>query len=319
MGLDVAGLLTLYIIIPCYNEEEVLPWSLGKLLTLVGRLKAEVSTTARLLFVDDGSRDRTWQLISEAAREHRCVSGLKLAHNVGHQNALWAGMEQAAHRCDAIVSIDADLQDDETAIIDMARQVQQGCDIVYGVRRERKTDTWFKRTSAQAFYRIMQTADKNILYNHADFRMMTRRAVQALMQYPERNMFLRGIVRQLGFSEGFVYYDRTARTAGESKYPLGKMISFSIDGITSFSTAPLKFITFAGLGMTLVALFFIIYALYEHATGHTIEGWTSMLVSLWFIGGVITTGVGITGVYIGKIYTEVKRRPRYFVDRTANF
>ena len=187
------------------------------------------------------------------------------------------------------------------------------------MRKERKTDTWFKRVTAQTFYRIMQTADKNILYNHADFRMMSKRAVEALMQYPERNMFLRGIVRQLGFKEGFVYYDRTARTAGESKYPLGKMISFSIDGITSFSTAPLKFITFAGLAMTLVAVIFIVYALYEHAIGRTIEGWTSILVSMWLIGGVITTGVGITGVYIGKIYTEVKRRPRYFVDKKLNF
>ena len=310
--------MKLYIVIPCYNEEEVLPWSLERLTALITRLRDELSVEARLLLVDDGSRDRTWQLISDAADRHPEVSGLKLAHNVGHQNALWAGLEQAVDRCDATVSIDADLQDDESAIVDMARQVLQGCDIVYGVRKERKTDTWFKRTTAQAFYRVMQTADKNMLYNHADFRMMTRRAVQALMQYPERNMFLRGIVRQLGFNEGYVYYDRTARTAGESKYPLKKMISFSIDGITSFSTAPLKFITFAGLTMTLVALIIIVYALYEHFTGHTIEGWTSILVSLWFIGGVVTTGVGITGVYIGKIYTEVKRRPRYFVDKTIN-
>lgn len=310
----------LCILVPCYNEQEVFAWSLGKLLALTQRLRHEAATEARLLFVDDGSRDATWQLISDAARDHSEVCGLKLAHNVGHQNALWAGMEQAVGQFDAIVTIDADLQDDETAIIDMARQVRDGGrDIVYGVRRERKTDTWFKRTSAQAFYRIMQTADRNILYNHADFRMMSRRAVEALMQYPERNMFLRGIVRQLGFSEGFVYYDRTARTAGESKYPLTKMVSFSIDGITSFSTAPLKFITFAGLAMTLVAMAFIVYALAEHFTGHTIEGWTSMLVSLWFIGGVVTTGVGITGVYIGKIYTEVKRRPRYFVDKKLNF
>ena len=310
--------MILYIVIPCYNEEEVLPWSLERLTALITRLRDELSVEARLLLVDDGSRDRTWQLISDAADRHPEVAGLKLAHNVGHQNALWAGLEQAVDKCDATVSIDADLQDDESAIVDMARQVLQGCDIVYGVRKERKTDTWFKRTTAQAFYRVMQTADKNILYNHADFRMMTRRAVQALMQYPERNMFLRGIVRQLGFNEGYVYYDRTARTAGESKYPLKKMISFSIDGITSFSTAPLKFITFAGLAMTLVALVIIVYALYEHFKGHTIEGWTSMLVSLWFIGGVVTTGVGITGVYIGKIYTEVKRRPRYFVDKTIN-
>ena len=310
--------MKLYIVIPCYNEEEVLPWSLERLTALITRLRDELSVEARLLLVDDGSRDRTWQLISAAAARHPEVAGLKLAHNVGHQNALWAGLEQAVDKCDATVSIDADLQDDESAIVDMARQVLQGCDIVYGVRKERKTDTWFKRTTAQAFYRVMQTADKNMLYNHADFRMMTRRAVQALMQYPERNMFLRGIVRQLGFNEGYVYYDRTARTAGESKYPLKKMISFSIDGITSFSTAPLKFITFAGLAMTLVALVIIVYALYEHFTGRTIEGWTSMLVSLWFIGGVVTTGVGITGVYIGKIYTEVKRRPRYFVDKTIN-
>ena len=310
--------MKLYIVIPCYNEEEVLPWSLERLTALITRLRDELSVEARLLLVDDGSRDRTWQLISDAADRHPEVSGLKLAHNVGHQNALWAGLEQAVDKCDATVSIDADLQDAESAIVDMARQVLQGCDIVYGVRKERKTDTWFKRTTAQAFYRVMQTADKNMLYNHADFRMMTRRAVQALMQYPERNMFLRGIVRQLGFNEGYVYYDRTARTAGESKYPLKKMISFSIDGITSFSTAPLKFITFAGLTMTLVALIIIVYALYEHFTGRTIEGWTSILVSLWFIGGVVTTGVGITGVYIGKIYTEVKRRPRYFVDKTIN-
>ena len=310
--------MKLYIVIPCYNEEEVLPWSLERLTALITRLRDELSVEARLLLVDDGSRDRTWQLISDAADRHPEVAGLKLAHNVGHQNALWAGLEQAVDKCDATVSIDADLQDDESAIVDMARQVLQGCDIVYGVRKERKTDTWFKRTTAQAFYRVMQTADKNMLYNHADFRMMTRRAVQALMQYPERNMFLRGIVRQLGFNEGYVYYDRTARTAGESKYPLKKMISFSIDGITSFSTAPLKFITLAGLAMTLVALVIIVYALYEHFKGHTIEGWTSILVSLWFIGGVVTTGVGITGVYIGKIYTEVKRRPRYFVDKTIN-
>ena len=310
--------MKLYIVIPCYNEEEVLPWSLERLTALITRLRDELSVEARLLLVDDGSRDRTWQLISDAADRHPEVAGLKLAHNVGHQNALWAGLEQTVDKCDATVSIDADLQDDESAIVDMARQVLQGCDIVYGVRKERKTDTWFKRTTAQAFYRVMQTADKNMLYNHADFRMMTRRAVQALMQYPERNMFLRGIVRQLGFNEGYVYYDRTARTAGESKYPLKKMISFSIDGITSFSTAPLKFITFAGLTMTLVALIIIVYALYEHFTGRTIEGWTSILVSRWFLGGVVTTGVGITGVYIGKIYTEVKRRPRYFVDKTIN-
>lgn len=307
--------MTITIVVPCYNEQEVLPWSIAQLLSLTDRLRHDTGDEARLMFVDDGSTDSTWDIIAQAAAKHDGISGLKLAHNVGHQNALWAGIEQTYQECDATVSIDADLQDDPLAIIDMARHVAEGADIVYGIRRRRQTDTWFKRTSAQAFYRIMRTVDKNMLYNHADFRMMTRRAAHALMQYPERNMFLRGIVRQLGFSEAMVYYDRTARTAGESKYPLGKMISFSVDGITSFSTAPLKFITFAGLAMTLVALIIIVTALAEHFSGKTIEGWTSLLVSLWFIGGVVTTGVGITGVYVGKIYTEVKRRPRYFIDQ----
>lgn len=308
----------LFIIIPCYNEEEVLPWTLQRLTTLVEQLNETHHVSTTLLLVDDGSRDATWRLISEAAARYPFVAGLKLAHNVGHQNALWAGMEQALPLCDAAVSIDADLQDNPDTILSMTEQWLQGADIVYGVRKERKTDTWFKRVTALGFYRIMQMADRNMLYNHADFRLMSHRALEALMQYPERNMFLRGIVRQLGFNEGFVYYDRTARTAGESKYPLRKMLSFSIDGITSFSTGPLKFITFAGLTMTLVAIGIIIYALYEHIIGNTIAGWTSILVSMWFIGGVITTGVGITGVYIGKIYTEVKRRPRYFVDKTLN-
>lgn len=308
----------LFIIIPCYNEEEVLPWTLQRLTTLVEQLNETHHVDTTLLLVDDGSRDATWRLISEAAARYPFVAGLKLAHNVGHQNALWAGMEQALPLCDAAVSIDADLQDNPDTILSMTEQWLQGADIVYGVRKERKTDTWFKRVTALGFYRVMQMADRNMLYNHADFRLMSHRALEALMQYPERNMFLRGIVRQLGFNEGFVYYDRTARTAGESKYPLRKMLSFSIDGITSFSTGPLKFITFAGLTMTLVAIGIIIYALYEHIIGNTIAGWTSILVSMWFIGGVITTGVGITGVYIGKIYTEVKRRPRYFVDKTLN-
>lgn len=308
----------LFIIIPCYNEEEVLPWTLQRLTTLVEQLNETHHVSTTLLLVDDGSRDATWHLISEAAARYAFVAGLKLAHNVGHQNALWAGMEQALPLCDAAVSIDADLQDNPDTILSMTEQWLQGADIVYGVRKERKTDTWFKRVTALGFYRVMQMADRNMLYNHADFRLMSHRALEALMQYPERNMFLRGIVRQLGFNEGFVYYDRTARTAGESKYPLRKMLSFSIDGITSFSTGPLKFITFAGLTMTLVAIGIIIYALYEHIIGNTIAGWTSILVSMWFIGGVITTGVGITGVYIGKIYTEVKRRPRYFVDKTLN-
>lgn len=306
--------MKLTIIIPCYNEEEVLPWTLGKLAVLIERLKKETATDTRLLLVDDGSKDRTWELITEAAKAHDYVGGIKLSHNEGHQNALWAGMQESVATSDAVVSIDADLQDDETAILDMARQVNEGKDIVYGVRKKRVTDTWFKRFTAQAFYRLMKSMDSEIVYNHADFRMMTRRAVEALMQYPERNLFLRGIVRQLGFREGYVYYDRRARTAGESKYPLKKMLSFSIDGITSFSTAPLKFITFIGLTMTLISFAMIVFALVRYSEGETTQGWASLLVSLWFIGGIITTALGVTGTYVGKIYIEVKHRPRYFVQ-----
>lgn len=309
--------MNLTIVIPCYNEEQVLPWTLGKLATLIDRLKTEASTDARLLLVDDGSHDRTWELISEAAKTHDYVNGIRLSHNEGHQGALWAGMQESVATSDAVASIDADLQDDETAMIDMARQINDGKDIVYGVRKKRETDTWFKRFTAQSFYKLMKSMDSEIVYNHADFRMMSRRAVEALMQYPERNLFLRGIVRRLGFKEGFVYYDRRARELGESKYPLKKMLAFSIDGITSFSTAPLKFITFVGLTMTLVSLVMIMFGIIRHIEGNTIEGWTSLLVSLWFIGGIITTAMGVTGIYIGKIYVEVKQRPRYFVQERA--
>lgn len=309
--------MKIQIVIPCYNEEEVLPKTLQVLGQLIGKIKVETGADTSLLLVDDGSKDSTWLMIKEAAKTYPYAHGIKLSHNRGHQNALWAGLETAVRQCDAMVSIDADLQDDENAIIDMIKQVQEGKDIVYGVRRERKTDTLFKRFSAQMFYKLMKSVDKDIVYNHADFRMMSRRAVLALMQYPERNLFLRGVVRELGFQEGFVYYDRKAREAGESKYPLTKMLSFSIDGITSFSVAPLKFITFVGMIMTVISIIMIIFALVEHFGGKTIQGWTSMLVSLWFIGGVITTGVGITGIYIGKIYTEVKRRPRYFIEEEA--
>ena len=310
--------MKLNIVIPCYNEEEVLPQTLVRMQALTERLKAEAGTEARILLVDDGSKDRTWELITEAAKNNVGVCALKLSHNEGHQNALWAGMEQGVDTCDAMVSIDADLQDDENAIIDMAQQINEGKDIVYGVRRERRTDTWFKRFSAEAFYKLMKRVDDEIIFNHADFRMMSNRAVKALMAYPERNLFLRGIVRQLGFQEGYVYYDRKAREAGDSKYPLRKMIAFSVDGITSFSVAPLRFITCMGIIMTFMAFVFIVYALVRNLEGETIQGWTSLLVSLWFIGGIVTTSIGITGLYVGKIYIEVKHRPRYFIEQRLN-
>ena len=307
----------LYIVIPCYNEQEVLPITsklfLKKITDLVAAGKS--SDDSRVLFVNDGSKDKTWSIICDLAKSDKHYIGISQSRNRGHQNAVLAGLMEAKDKCDITISIDCDGQDDINAMDAMVdAYVNDGCEVVYGVRSKRDTDTFFKRFTALAFYKLMQSVDKDTVYNHADFRMMTNRTLKALMQYPERNLFLRAIVRQLGFREGFVYYDRKAREAGESKYPFTKMLSFSIDGITSFSVAPLRFITFLGLAMTLVAVIMIIFALVEYFQGKTIQGWTSMLVSMWFIGGIITTGVGITGVYIGKIYTEVKRRPRYFIE-----
>lgn len=305
------------IILPCYNEEEVLPLTYRKLQKIIVELSKEDAQT-NLVFVDDGSRDATWQLIEQMCREDAHVSGIKLSRNVGHQRCVWAGLSETVEKFDAMITIDADLQDDENTIIDMVRQFKEGCDVVYGVRKQRTTDSFFKRWSAQAFYLLMKKADNDIIYNHADYRLMSKRAVKALLQYPERNLFLRGMVRKVGFKEGFVYYDRKEREAGTTKYPLSKMIRLSFDGITSFSVAPLQFITIIGLIMMVVSVLAIVWAVYEYIKDHTIQGWTSILVSLWFIGGVVTTALGVIGTYIGKIYSEVKRRPLYFVDRSLN-
>lgn len=306
------------IVIPCYNEQEVLPKTLEVLGNLVVRIKQETGAETALLLVDDGSRDTTWQLIKEAAEKHSYVKGIKLSHNRGHQNALWAGMEASVDHCDAMVSIDADLQDDENVIVDMVKQVQEGKDIIYGVRKERKTDTFFKRTTALAFYKLMNALGGKVIYNHADFRLMSRRAMLAMMKYPESNLFLRGIAASVGYPSTCVYYNRSERFAGESKYPLNKMLAFAIEGITSFSVKPLRLISYLGIIFILVAIGVIIYALYEHFTGNTIEGWTSLLVSMWFIGGSILLACGVTGEYIGKVYLEVKQRPKYFVEKKVN-
>ena len=307
----------LIIVVPCYNEEEVLQETTRQLSTVLSGMEQEGKITeGKLLYVDDGSRDATWHIIEQLSTENPRVMGLKLAHNVGHQQALWAGLEWAANApFDAIVSIDADLQDDVHAIVEMTERFNEGTDIVYGVRKERKTDTFFKKHTAQAFYKLMQTMGGDVVYNHADFRLMSKRALQALVAHPERNLFLRGIVRSLGYPSDFVYYDRHERFAGESKYPLSKMLNFAIDGITSFSVKPLRLITTFGLLFMFVAIVIIGYALYEHLIGHTIVGWTSLLVSMWFIGGAILTAIGVIGEYIGKIYKEVKRRPRYFIEK----
>lgn len=310
--------MTLYIVIPCYNEEPVLPTTLPRLTAVLETLKGDGRISdGRLLFVDDGSRDRTWQLITEAAADNSLVTGVKLAHNVGHQHALWAGLNVAVKQADAIVSIDADLQDDERAILEMVDRWREGYDVVLGVRRARTTDTWFKRTSAQAFYRFMHAMGTQVVYNHADFRLMSRRALEALLAYPERNLFLRGMVAQLGFPVTTVGYDRAARTAGESKYPFFKMLSFAVDGITSFSIRPLRYILALGLLFILIAIVAIIYGLTAWAEGRAIMGWTTLFVSLWLIGGAILVACAIIGEYVGKIYIEVKRRPRYCIDRTV--
>ena len=286
------------------------------LLSVCEKLKADQAVDTRILYVDDGSSDSTWDLIETYSQKNRRVGGLKLAHNVGHQRALWAGLDWAAHHADAAISIDADLQDDVEAIYEMVQRFLEGKDIVYGVRHARKTDTWFKRTTAQTFYKMVRGLGGDVLYNHADFRLMSRRALEALLEYSERNLFLRGMVRTLGFQTAIVFYDRKERQAGVSKYPLGKMLSFAVDGITSFSVRPLRYITYLGLIFMFISLSAIIYAIVVYAEGRTIQGWTSLLVSLWFIGGAILVALGVIGEYVGKIYSEVKRRPRYIVEKT---
>ena len=311
-------MLKLMIVVPCYNEQQVLRETTARLTAMLNRLLAEKKVdVARILYVDDGSRDGTWGLIKELSESTSCVEGLKLAHNVGHQQALWAGLEYAATHADAIVSIDADLQDDVEAIPEMVEQYHRGMDVVFGVRRERTTDTFFKRHTAQTFYRLMRLMGGQVVYNHADFRLMSRRSLQALMTFPDRNLFLRGMVASLGYPTALVYYDRHERFAGESKYPLSKMLSFALDGITSFSVRPLQYITYLGLLFMVIALAAIVYGLLAYAEGKAIPGWTSLLVSVWFIGGAILLACGIIGEYVGKIYKEVKRRPRYFIEQTT--
>ena len=311
-------MLDLVIVVPCYNEEEVLPETTRQLTGILEELSVRGAIgSGRLLYVDDGSRDRTWELVCGYAASDRRVGGLKLAHNAGHQQALWAGLEWAAGHASAAVSIDADLQDNVHSIVDMVEAWRDGADIVYGVRRERKTDTFFKRHTAQMFYRLMKGLGGEVVYNHADFRLMSRRALQALMAFPERNLFLRGMVPALGFRTAKVFYDRKERWAGESKYPLGKMVSFALDGITSFSVRPLRYIVMLGLLFILISVVAIVYGVVVYCQGNTIPGWTSLLVSVWFIGGSILMALGIIGEYVGKIYKEVKRRPRYFVEAEA--
>jgi len=308
---------TLAIIVPCYNEEEVLPRTNQRLTALLdemikNRLAGEGSY---VLYVDDGSRDDTWQLIDTYCEASAHVRGLKLAGNVGHQNALMAGLETASVDTDVTVSIDADLQDDINAIPEMMKKYDGGCDIVYGVRRRRSTDTFFKRTTAQMFYRFMRGMGVKTVYNHADFRLMSKRAVKALCQYEERNLFLRGLVPLLGYKTDSVYYDRLEREAGESKYPLSKMLSFAIDGVTSFSVKPLRLIFDLGMIFLLISLVILAYVIVALCQGRGVQGWASLMLSIWFVGGCVLICLSVIAAYIGRIYTEEKHRPRYNVEK----
>ena len=308
---------TLIIVLPCFNEEEVLPVTISRMSNLLEEMIAgyKVSGDSRLLFVDDGSKDRTWELIEAAHKKGKYVCGVKLARNAGHQNALMAGMEAAVDAgADMIITIDADLQDDISVINDMVEKSAGGIDIVYGVRRERTKDTWFKKTTAQLFYKMMKSMGVNLVYNHADFRLMRSSVVKELLLYRERNLFLRGIVPCISDNCEFVYYDRDERQAGKSKYPLRKMIHLAADGGTSFSVGPIKSLIWIGIIFIVTSLFLFIYVIYKFCKGQVVEGWSSIMMSVWFIGGCILVGLGIIGEYIGKIYVEVKGRPRYYIE-----
>ncbi len=303
------------IVIPCYNEEQALPYTAKEILSLLDKMTEDglISCDSYILCCNDGSRDNTWSVICKLHETDKRLKGISLAHNRGHQYALLAGLMTAKDNCDAAISIDADLQDDPKAIVEMVKKFHQGKEIVYGVRSSRKTDTWFKRTTAHAFYSFQNAMGLETVYDHADYRLMSRRALELLSQYGESNLFLRGIIPQIGLETDIVTYERNERVAGESKYPLSKMLSFSIDGITSFSARPMRWIFMIGLILLVIDIFVAIYvflAFFEHKA---ISGWTSLMLSVWFLGSLILMGLGIVGEYIGKIFIEVKNRPRYAI------
>ncbi len=308
---------TLYLVVPCYNEEAVLPETARQLESALQSLidSGRCGASSRILFVNDGSKDRTWALIEELHRTQPHVCGLSLSRNRGHQNALLAGLMAAREAADCAISLDADLQDDISVLPEFLDKFHDGCDVVYGVRKKRETDTLFKRTTAQGFYKFMQLMGVDVVYNHADYRLMSRRALDGLAEYREVNLFLRGIVPLIGYRSDYVYYDRHERFAGESKYPLKKMLSFAIDGITSFSIKPLKVISNLGILISILSVFGLLYALISKLVGAAVSGWTAIVASIWLLGGVQLLCLGVVGTYVGKIYSEVKARPRYRIDQ----
>ena len=305
----------LYIVVPCYNEEEVLPETAKRLKAKLSALTAagKISPESRVLFVNGGSRDKTWEEICALHRAEAVFSGVDLSRNRGHQNALLAGLMTAMERCDMAISMDADLQDDVDAVDAMVDKYHEGCDIVYGVRSSRKKDTFFKRFTAEGFYRVMNALGAETVFNHADYRLMSRRALEGLAQFREVNLFLRGIVPMIGYNTAVVEYERGERFAGESKYPLKKMLSFAMEGITSLSTKPIRYVTALGVLVFIVAIAMLIYSVVRWALGETILGWASLICSIWAIGGLILLSLGVIGEYIGKIYLETKGRPRFLI------
>jgi glycosyltransferase involved in cell wall biosynthesis len=306
----------LYMVIPCYNEEEVLPETAKRLKEKLEGLiqKGRIASNSRILFVDDGSRDNTWSMIADLHRQDKLFSGVKLSRNRGHQNALLCGLMTAKDLCDITISMDADLQDDIHVIDGFLHEREKGCDVVYGVRSDRESDSFFKRATAQGFYKGMKALGVDVVYNHADCRLMSRRALEGLAQFPEKNLFLRGMVPLIGYPSAIVSYKRAERFAGESKYPLKKMLSFAWDGVTSFSVKPLQLLGTVGMVITALSLLFSLYSLLAHLLNWSFRGWSALMGSLWLIAGVLLMAQGLTGAYIGKIYAEVKDRPRYLTE-----
>ena len=306
----------LFIVIPCYNEQEALPITAKRLVELTDDMIARsiIDPQSRIVLVDDGSRDETWRVISELHAADARFEGVKLAHNAGHMNALWAGMTLSAERCDCVITIDADLQDDVNAMYGFLEEFAKGADVVCGVRSSRETDSAFKRTTAQGFYRLMNKLGVEMVYNHADYRLLSKRALQALLSFGEVNMFLRGMVPILGFKTAKVYYERGERVAGESKYPLKKMIAFAMEGITSLSNKPIRYVLLVGALCALLGVVMAAYVIVSLAKGHTVAGWASIMMSIWLLGGLQLMALGLIGEYVGKIYLETKRRPKFILE-----
>lgn len=312
---------TLYIVVPCYKEEEVLPETSKRLKAKMESLleQGKISDKSRVMFVNDGSKDRTWEIIEQLHREEpEMFSGVNLARNRGHQNALLAGLMTAVNYADMVISMDADLQDDVDAVDGMVDAYHNGFDVVYGVRSSRQTDTFFKRFTAESFYKLMKGLGVDIVFNHADYRLMSKRALEGLSQFGEVNLFLRGIVPQIGYPWTTVEYERRERFAGESKYPLKKMLAFAFDGITSFSVKPMRLILVLGVVVFFISIVMLLWALLSKIAGATTAGWTSMIGSIWLIGGIQLLSLGVIGEYIGKIYSETKHRPRFIIERVLN-